>query len=178
MKNSYLLAILAALFGTSPVVDACSCVGHGDQSEEEQIEDAFTDADAVFVARVISVKHSLLPEDPEGRNLIEEASFLISEVMKGSHKLGEVVRVRSELGGGTCGKSARNDPPWLEEASDLEPRIFTVSVVSDEWLIYANGLQPYELTFCDRSFPMNLRGGSDAEYLRATQLHSGTKHGT
>jgi len=177
MTTSYLLAILAAIFGTSSVVNACSCVGHDDQSEEQQIERAFTDADGVFVAKVVSVKHSLLPEDPEGRYLIEEASFVISEVMKGSHKLWEVVRVRSELGGGTCGRRARNDPPWLEEANETEPRIFTASVVSDEWLIYASGVQPYELSLCDRSFPTNLRSGSDAEYLRATQLHSGKKHG-
>ena len=155
---------------------ACTCIGHGNQSEEQQIDRAFSEADAVFVAKVILVKHSVLPEDPKGRYLVEEASFVVSEVMKGIHKVGEVVRVRSMLGSG-CARSARNDPPWLDMVDDSDPPVATVAVISAEWLIYSNGSPPYELSQCDRSFPMNLRGGSDAEYLRAKHARSGKKPG-
>jgi hypothetical protein len=160
------LTLLAICLMATAKAQACSCVGPGDLSEEEQIEKEFSEADAVVIARVVMVKQSLVAEDHSGVHRIEDAQFVVAEILKGSHKMGETIHVRSNLGGGTCGRSARNDPPWLEIASETVPSASSVAVLSDEWLIYAHGSQPYELSNCSRSFPMNLRGGEDADYLR------------
>jgi hypothetical protein len=160
------LLLLAICLMATAKVQACSCVGPGDLSEEEQIEKEFSEADAVLVARVVKVKQSLVAEDLSGRHRIEDAHFVVAEVLKGSHKVDETIHVRSNLGGGACGRSARNDPPWLEMISETVPSVSSVAVLSDEWLLYVHGSQPYNLSNCSRSFPMNLRGGEDAEYLR------------
>lgn len=70
-----------------------------------------------MVAKVVATKHSFLPGDPAGNHLIEDASFVVTEVFRGKYKVGELVRVCSMIGVGLCGRSARNDPPWLEEVS-------------------------------------------------------------
>jgi hypothetical protein len=177
MRTTHFLATLTALLMTSQVAFACSCELSGGLTEEEQIESEFSAADAVIVAKVVSTKLSLHQKDRTGRYWIEDASFVVSEVLKGTYKVGESVRVRSMLGGGSCGRSARNDPPWLETTSDSPAQsgqvVLTAAVFSDEWLIYARGAEPYELSICSRSFPMDLRGGSDAEYIRTVVLQSG-----
>lgn len=180
MRNLHLLTVVGALMLMSGDATSCSCAPPDGLTEEEQIESEFLAADAVIVARVISTKHSVRPEDPTGQYLIEDASFVVTEVLKGTHKVGESVQVRSILGGGSCGRSARNNPPWLEMTNSSPvsgPPVLTIAVISDEWLIYGWGAEPYALSNCSRSFPMNLRGGSDAEYIRSVVLESSKKNG-
>lgn len=181
MRTTQLLATIATLLLTSQVAIACSCAAPHGSPEKEQIESAFAEADAVIVAKVISTKQSLRTEDPSGRYRVEDALFAILEVLKGNHRIGETIRVQSMLGSGSCGRSARNDPPWLETTGDSSsasgPAVTTTAVFSEEWLIYAYGQEPYELSSCSRSFPMNLRGGADAEYIRTMALGSGEEHG-
>ncbi|GFE85722.1 hypothetical protein GCM10011488_06760 [Steroidobacter agaridevorans] len=172
MKTLYI--VLAIGLTALSEAQACSCVAPDTSSEEEQIKKEFSEADAVVIAKVVSVEQSLDPEDPSGTYRIEEARFVVEEVLKGTHKVGETIRVRSVVGRGACGRSARNDPPWIEVASEVLPSASGVAVLSDEWLIYTAGQQPYDLSRCSRSFPMNLRGGEDAEYLRG-MLASGSE---
>ena len=47
--------------------------------------------------------------------MTEDASFIVLEAIKGAKKVGDKVQVRSELGPGPCGRSARNMPAWLEQ---------------------------------------------------------------
>lgn len=172
------LLATACLLMVGPDADACSCALYGTLTEQEQIERAFTEADTVIVARVESTKHSLNPNDPTGLHIVEAASFVVLVVLKGAYKVGGRVAIESAIGGGSCGRSARNDPTWLEEVTtDVDPSVVTSAVVSDEWLIYATGAEPFKLSHCDRSFPMNLRGGSDAEYLREWLKEPGRRNG-
>lgn len=164
-KILYLLATVATLFLTSQWALACSCVPPIGETEEERIENALLQAGTVVVAKVISNEQSLAPEDLSGRYRVEHAVFAVTEVFKGPHRVGDTIHVRSEVGPGVCGRSVRNDPPWLDEFD--ERSIQSAPVFSGEWIIYADGKEPYELSMCSRSFPMNLRGEQDAEYIRS-----------
>ena len=61
--------------------------------------------------------------------------------------------------------------------SNEGPAVISAAVFSEEWLIYARGDEPYELSNCSRSFPMDLRGGKDAEYIRNKLLQSADEDG-
>jgi hypothetical protein len=173
-RIQYLLATVATLFLTNQLAFACSCAPPIGETEEERIENALLQADTVVVAMVISNEQSLAPEDPSGRYRVEHAVFVVTEVFKGPHRVGDTIHVRSEVGPGICGRSVRNDPPWLEEFD--ERSIESTPVFSGEWIIYADGKEPYELSMCSRSFPMNLRGQQDAEYIRSI-VRKGTADG-
>jgi hypothetical protein len=166
MKKKHLsLAIVASLLATANA-NACSCALPGKLSDDQQIDQEFRGAKAVFVAKVVSIKQ--MPEDSTGRYIVEDAEFVVLEVLKGAMKARDTVRIKSHIGPGPCGRSARNNPPWLVLAEKGEAD--KIATFSDEWLIYARGSEPYELSYCDRSFPMNFRGKLDVDYLRKKQL--------
>ena len=162
MKTKCLAFTSAAILFNSVSAIACSCPLYGHLSETEQIDQELKNSIAVFVAKVATVTQ--MPQDSEGKSILEDAQFVVLEVFKGAIKAGTAVRIHSHVGSGLCGKSARNDPSWLEVSERGKPD--TMAKFSDTWLIYAHGSEPFELSFCDRSFPMNLRGNTDATYLR------------
>lgn len=155
-----LASILLATFGRA---EACSC-SLDSGAEEIQIKHEFEEARVVFVAELLAVKLTPVADVP--KYLTEDAEFLVSEVLKGGIVAGQKVRIRSSLGPGPCGRSAQNDPPWLEQI-ETSGRLSKPAAISKEWLIYGHGSEPYELSLCDRSMPLSHRGSSDLLYLRA-----------
>lgn len=151
--------MLLATFGRA---EACSCELDS-AAEQAQIKRELEEARVVFVGQLLSFKQTSVPDAP--KYMTEDAEFVISEVLKGDVVAGQKVRIRSELGPGLCGRSARNDPPWLEQIEQPgEPS--RPMTVSKEWLIYGHGSEPYELSLCDRSMPLSHRGSSDLQHLR------------
>lgn len=162
--------ILISTFGRA---EACSC-RLDSAAEEVQIKHELEEARAVFVAELLSVKQTPVSDAP--KYLTEDAEFVVSEVLKGDVVVGQKVRIRSILGAGSCGRSTRNDPPWLEQIETVsEPG--KPAVISKEWLVYGHGSEPYELSLCDRSMPLGHRGSSDLLYLR-TLLGKARGNGT
>lgn len=93
------------------------------------------------------------------------AVFVVIEVLKGDVAPGQRIRIRSFVGPGDRGRSARNDPPWIEEI-EASGESSKPLAVSREWLIYGYGTEPYERSHCDRSSPLNVLGASDLAHLR------------
>jgi hypothetical protein len=155
-----LASIMLAMVGRA---EACSC-SLNSAAEEVQIEHELEQARVVFVAELVRVKQT--PEDDAPEYLTEEAEFVVLEVLKGGVVLGQKIRVKSRLGPGPCGRTARNDPPWLEEVQTSGAPIMPAAI-SKEWLVYGHGSEPYELSLCDRSMPLSHRGSSELLYLRA-----------
>lgn len=152
-------SILLAIFGRA---EACSC-RRDSADEQAQIKRALEEARAVFVAQLTSVKQTPVPDAP--RYVIEDAEFVVLEVLKGNVVAGQKVRIRSELGPGPCGRSARNDPSWLDQI-EQPGESSQPATISKGWLIYGHGSEPYELSRCDRSMPLSHRGSLDLQYLR------------
>jgi hypothetical protein len=146
-----------------PYAKACSCVPlKGTQAE--QVEQSFADAGAVFVAKL--TRSSVGPDRDRRKVVAETAHFEVLEVFKGPLRIGQTIRVEQILSAGTCGQSSTNDPPWLfaqkNPGSAPEPL-----KISRKWLIYAYGNEPFELSRCTRSAPLNVGGGDDVKVLRA-----------
>ena len=155
--NLQILGAALILIGAIGRSEACSC-GPDAGAEDVQIQRAFEEARVVVVARLLATRQTAMPDSP--RHVVEDAEFMVSEVLKGDVVAGDKVRIRSHLGPGPCGRSAQNNPIWLEEP-DSGP-----VASSKEWLIYGHGSEPYELSLCDRSMPMSHRGLSDLQQLR------------
>jgi len=142
---------------------ACSCVpGYSKFSKSH------ARAKAIYVAEWTKVMQS--PElAPAGSgDYLEDVQFLITEVLKGKRRAGDIVRVRSLVGMGVCGASVLNNPLWLEvrtKSNDLgRPN---AASLSKAWLIYEEEAEPFELSTCSRSRPMNHGGEADAVRLRS-----------
>lgn len=156
--NASLLVLVAALPARA---DACSCALQKG-THQEQVAQSLDQAHDVFVARLV---HSALKPNRQQRNVYEDALFEVLEVFKGSLRPGQTIRVYQAVSAGSCGRSSTNDPVWLLEIP--KPGQDEVAVeVSREWLIYANGAEPYTLSDCTRSAPMNAGGQADVKVLR------------
>jgi len=134
----------------------------------EQVEQALYDADAVFVARL---RHSTVNPDPEDPlTLVEDAMFVVTEVIKGHLLLAQPIRIHQMVSGGTCGMSSTNDPPhvmdFFQTTGNPDDSVEVPATFSREWLIYAEGAEPWTLNQCTRSAPMNLGGEEDLKLLR------------
>lgn len=152
-----ILGVALILIGAIGRSEACSCRPDAG-AEDVQIQREFEEARVVVVARLLSTKQTAMPDAPG--HLVEDAEFVVSEVLKGDVVADDKVRIKSHLGPGPCGRSTQNNPKWLEEP-DSGP-----VAISKEWLIYGHGSEPYELSLCDRSMPMSHRGLSDLQQLR------------
>jgi hypothetical protein len=147
--------------------DACSCELYKG-TPREQVQGALDRADAVFVARL---RHSVVNPDPlEPRVLVEDAMFVVLEVIKGDLFLAQPVHINQMVSGGTCGTSSTNDPPlWMEiiqTTGNPDDSLEMPATFSKEWLIYAHGAEPWELSQCSRSVPMNHGGDEELKLLR------------
>jgi hypothetical protein len=160
MKAAVLIVSVVACLVAGPA-DACSCV-LPTGTPPEQVQQAFDEAAAVFVARL--KRSALKPDHRNRREVAEDAQFEVVEVFKGALEVGQVVRVYQVLSAGSCGQSSTNDPPWMYAASKAGGEQLPVKF-SKEWLIYSSG-EPVELGRCTRSSPLNMEGGRDVKILR------------
>jgi hypothetical protein len=133
------------------------------------VERAFLSARAVFLGKVIAVTHFPDPADPSGRVVYEDATFTILETWKGDVRPGGEITLRTRLGLGSCGVSALNDPPWLEEANSAPTKL------SGLWLVYADGDEPFELSGSGRSSPLEFGGIGDLPELYKRHRYSHKK---
>ena len=162
-RHLHLVGLALIVLAMFEQAEACAC-WLDSAAEEVQIKRELEEARVVFVAELLSVKQTPIPDAP--KYLTEDAEFVVSEVLKGGIVAGQKVRIQSRLGPGPCGRSARNDPPWLEQI-ETSGGPSKPAAISKEWLIYGHGSAPYELSLCDRSMPLSHRGSSDLLYLRA-----------
>ena len=161
MNRACLLIVL--LGGLLPShADACSRVAlKGTQSEV--VGQSFADATTVFVAKL--TRSSVGPDREHRKVVAETAHFEVLEVFKGPLRKGQVVVVNQVVSAGSCGQSSTNDPPWLfaQERPGVPPEPVKIS---RKWLIYAYGNEPFELSRCTRSAPLEVGGAEDVKILR------------
>ena len=156
-----------SLIALATRADACSCALYKG-TPLEQVEHALYEADAVFVAKL---RHSVVNPDPEEpRTLVEDAMFVVVEVIKGDLLLAQPIRIHQMVSAGACGMSSTNDPPHVMEliqtTGNPDDSVEMPATYSREWLIYAHGAEPWVLSMCSRSSPMNLGGEEDLGILR------------
>ena len=151
-RSIMLIAAAAASLVHVPAL-ACSCVARKG-TEQEQVQAEFAEAKHVFIARVIAAKRA-----HSDRYFTEEAELKITQVLKGPYKVGQVVQIRSTVGGGMCGRSVRGDEPASTPVAKL-----------GEWLIYSFNDGPQEISNCDRSSP--LATTRDLEILKSASSPS------
>lgn len=162
MSGRVIGALLITLAAASRA-DACSCVMlKGTQAE--QVGQSLADARAVFVARL--TRSSVGPDREHRKVVAESAQFEVLEVFKGTLTVGQTVSVNQVVSAGSCGQSSTNDPPWM--FAQKKPNTLPEPVkISRQWLIYAYGEEPFELSRCTRSAPLNVGGEDDVKMLRA-----------
>lgn len=159
MKKSFLSVCCTLLAVVSGQAVACSCT-------KVEISDVIEESKDIVVARVVDAVQSSAAGDVSGRYVVEQASFEVIETIKGSKRVGQKIQTRSEIGPGPCGISARNEPMWLEQAQSPPSDAPKAFPVSDTWLIFGRDEEPYELSLCSRSSPLNVRGAEDLELVR------------
>jgi hypothetical protein len=166
-----LLALLALIF--VPRVEACSYMLQKG-TRAEQVLEALNDYGVVFVARLRTSTRT--PDSKFPAMIQEDAQFVVLEVLKGPLLLAQPILVKGTIGMGSCAVSSTNDPVWIEVVSKgakgdkdavTEPAKF-----SQEWLIYGDGLGPYELNMCSPTIPLNMGGDKDLKILRKFIKHS------
>jgi len=159
MSRLFQQAIVTAalcLLGSS-IASACS-------GSPPKLEDAFNHADAVVVAQLVSTELTPTEGDTSGRMVTENAVFKVIESFKGSFAKGDLLHVRTNLGPGSCGRSTKNNPAWIESFDERGKPI--VPKLSGKWLIYGSGQEPYELSMLTRAAPMEFGGDDDVPDLR------------
>lgn len=162
-----IVLLLVCFYGVTDA-SACSCMLRRG-TEHEQIAIAFGESGNVFVAKLVTSQISPDSNVPSGKYSTEDAIFEVVEVLKGNYKVGDSIHIQSSMGPGSCGISSRNNPVWMLQAERQGPKVIETPLhFSAEWLIYVigGGTEPIELSLCERSSPLNLRGGRDLKYLR------------
>jgi hypothetical protein len=160
--KQYLMALTAVLAQLGSEVYACSC------AKPAPIESALREADLIVIAEAVSIEQRPRYADSTSTVVTEDAKFKIIETLKGARHPGEFLRIRSNIGAGACGVSAKNSPVWLETIEKGKP---VGRPLSGRWLIYvmtAEGQDSttIELSLCGRSSPMEVNGETEARRLR------------
>ena len=157
---------LAMLAAVSVPALACSCI------PSRGVTGDFDVATTVFLGEVISVERMpstyFVGKSPSGApNDLEIATFRVQRAWKGPHRPGDRITFRSIVSGGMCGQSVGvvRSPDRAVSKPRANARI---------WLIYAYGKQPYELTFCSRSLPVDVpQAQQDVRVLDSVSRASG-----
>jgi hypothetical protein len=165
MKSAAYLLLLALVFVSD--AQACSCALQKG-TREQTVRQSREQEGQVFIARL---RFSTLAPDVRYPTMItEDAEFEVLEVFKGSLRPRQLILVHQTVSSGSCGQSSTNDPLWMENlvkpATGDEPAVLEPLVISKEWLIYAHGPEPYELSLCTRTAPLNADGERDVHVLR------------
>jgi hypothetical protein len=147
-----LFFMLVVVLGSDAV--ACSC------APPQSVESSVRKASSVVLAEVVSSEQRRSAADA----VTEDVTFRVIETFKGTLKPGSLLRTHSNLGpAGPCGISVKNSPVWLETPVKGKP---TPTSLAGRWVIYAPEKQPFELSMCGPSVPMEAGGGGVLRQLR------------
>ena len=128
------------------------------------VDNALRTANLVVVAQFVSTEQHPSAGDTSGRYTTEEALFQVVKALKGPYVQGDLIHIRSHLGPGLCGMSAKNNPVSIESIDqDGKP---SAPTLSGAWLIYGYGTEPYDLDRLTRTKPMEFGGETEVEELR------------
>jgi hypothetical protein len=152
------LALLTLILFTNGTAMACSCLPPN--SRDKAIQEAV----AVFRATAVGVVNERLGQSPIAKYANQSASMKVVEVFKGRYKVGEVVAIRQNVGPGLCGASIKNEPPFLD-LLDTRGGRETPRTLRGEWIIYAYGTEPFDVSYCSRSSPIEF-GAEELKGLR------------
>ena len=156
-----LFLILTATLGSRAV--ACSC------APPQGAEVSVRAANAVVLAEVVSSEQHRNATD----TIVENVVFRVIETFKGTPAPGSLLRTQSTLGpAGPCGISVKNSPVWLESTEEGKQ---VPTQLGGRWVIYVPDRQPFELSMCGPSVPVEAGGSGVLRELRALKA---TPHST
>jgi hypothetical protein len=147
--GKFAILVLAVFASSSPALACGSPPLKG--TRDEQLQQVFDAADAVFVAKIRKLDRRTVSEPYE--RVIEDAQLVITKVFKGALFVGQPVAIRNDVLN-TCDLNLRNDPVWIEgidyEGDEARPLRLT-----DTWLIFAQGQEPWALRIDGNSMSVN-----------------------
>ncbi len=130
-------------------------------------------ADAVFIGRLVDrtiIKMKCVDDSPEICDG-ERVRVLVLKAWKGPRHAGDIAVLNNSFNpwrGGCYDKSFTNDPEWLLWAPG--PEGGTPPAISDTWLLYVWGDEPWRVSLASRSVPADFQSAVDdiKELDRAT----------
>lgn len=150
-----LLVALLTITCAIPSLDAfgCSC------APPKSTEEAFKEAEVVVLGEAISITHQPSEASPQSV-IVEDDVFRVILAFKGNLKPGDLFRVRSVIyRAGGCGLSAENSPVWIYERNGHPVHL------SGIWVVYGGKRQPFTLSGCGPSKPIEGGGLGDLQDL-------------
>lgn len=153
MRN--LLAVLLIISCFIPSLEAfgCSC------APPKTAKEAFEEAQVVVLGEAITIRQHRSGA-PQQSILVEDDVFRVILAFKGGLRPGDLFRVRSLIyQAGGCGLSAKNSPVWLYEKKGHPLHL------SGIWVVYGGKQQPFTLTGCGPSKPLEAGGLGDLQDL-------------
>ena len=163
--HTLLLCTLGLLLVPTCGAIACSCARPATAPE------AFASAKVVYLAKLLRTTKTQASANPAARYSSESARFRILHTWKGERATGTEIETKSDVGPGSCGLSATNDPPWAV-AADGNP-----VPISEIWILYLYEDEPAEISICSRSHPIDLNGEPDLPILYRLERSATSKPG-
>lgn len=163
------IALILMTFG--PTL-SLACQPCPDISDEDRINAAWKESEAIFVATVVKIEKLVLRDavvkDVFGKPFetpAERVTFRVERVFKGNIKPNDRYITKTNVSNGSCGKSASPDAAWFPIGSTEE--------MSKQWLIYSRQEKTHGLYDCS-SLPLNLGGDYDIKILEALKSAKST----
>ena len=154
-----LYATLAAVLVDALPAHACST------PPPPSVRQAFAQSSAVYLAQVALVtQDKTVPEA-----ITEKVVFRVLVVLKGAKSRGDTLLVETiglSDAGGTCARSVLNNPTWLVTDNPTSHETTPVKL-SDTWVLYLSGREPYEVGLSERSNPINVVDPAELRFLFA-----------
>jgi hypothetical protein len=136
---------------------------------DEQLQQVFDAADAVFIAKIRKMSRRKVSAPYE--TVIEDAQLVVTKVFKGVLLVGQPVMVRNHVLG-ACDLNLINDPVWAEGIAYAGDESRALEL-SDTWLIFALGQEPWALRSDGRSISVN-HAPQELEFLQ--RITGGAPH--
>jgi hypothetical protein len=153
---TFLYATLAAILVDALPARACST------PPPPSVKQAFAQSSAVYLAQVISVTQDKTVADA----ITEKVVFRVLVALKGAKRRGDTLLLENTGLATTCGRSVLNNPTWLV-SDDPTSHDRTPIKLSDTWVLYLSGREPYEGAMSMNSNPINLVDPAELRFLFA-----------
>lgn len=145
-----IVAAAAMMFGI-PAASACTCM-------KRTLVQEVHDTPVIFVGRIVDVRTvgGSVPR-PKGtvEQTKEQVTFRVLKIWKGPYKPGGTIVFETDTHCCMCGRSVRlaeaSPGPYSAASAKGKER----ETFARDWLVFANGEEPYKLSMCSHSAPLH-----------------------
>lgn len=126
------------------------------------LRENFAEASHVYMARLVSLKRSPLPGEPDTQSeaAVENAAFDVLLTLKGNEPEDGKVRTHTEYSGGNCTLSILHPAEVVDDQGKE-----VANPYSDIWILVVDGKEPYSIRNTSHSRPINFFAETDLRFL-------------